>query len=140
MKEERKQILDMLKEGKITVEEAEKLLSAAESQEKKGDQPVSIDEAVAGKFLHVEVEPKEGKSSERVSVKVPLGLLKAGLNIAGLIPKEAKDKINSSMQEKGMNFDISQIKPENIHEFMDSLEQFTVDVDSDDSTVQVYCR
>lgn len=140
MKEERKQILDMLKEGKITVEEAEKLLSAAESQEKKGDQPVSIDEAVAGKFLHVEVEPKEGKSSERVSVKVPLGLLKAGLNIAGLIPKEAKDKINSSMQEKGMNFDISQIKPENIHEFMDSLEQFTVDVDSDDSTVQVYCK
>lgn len=140
MKEERSQILNMLSEGKITPEEAEKLLSAAEKQERSQTIPKTIDEAIEGKFFYVQVEPKEGKSSDRVSVKVPMALLKAGLNIAGLIPKDTQAKINESMREKGMSFDITQINPENIQELMDSLELLTVDVDSEDATIQVYCR
>jgi len=140
MGEERLRILQMLSDGKINPEEAERLITATEQQRPQSDVSTAVNAMIEGKFLYVLVEPKEGRSSERVSVKVPFALLKAGLNIAGLIPKEAQDKINSSMQEKGMSFNLQDFKPENIKELMDSLEQLSVDIDADDSTVKVFCK
>ncbi|MBI9106251.1 MAG: hypothetical protein JEZ04_05850 [Spirochaetales bacterium] len=140
MAEEKMRILKMLSEGKISPEEAEKLLNAVETGSDIPGSGKSLLSAMENKYLYVQVEPKEGKSAERVSVKVPFALMKAGLNIAGLIPKEAKDKINSSMQDKGIDFDLQNLDPANIQEIMTALEELTVDVDTDDSTIKVYCR
>jgi hypothetical protein len=95
---------------------------------------------VKGKYLFVQVDPKEGKSSERVSVKVPLALVKAGLNITKLIPAEAQDKIQSSMHDSGIPFNLGDIDPQNYEEIMEALEQMSIDVDTDESTVKVFCR
>lgn len=130
----------MLSEGKISPEEAEKLLSAVDSQEKPSGGGSSLIDSMENKNLYVQIEPKEGKTSERVSVKVPFALLKAGLNIAGLIPQEAQDKIHTSMNEKGLNFNFNDMNPENIKEILAALEEFSVDIDTDDSTIKVYCR
>ncbi len=138
--EEKMRILNMVSEGKITPEEAEKLLGALDSQITPGEPPTSLTGSLESKFLYVQVEPKEEGNSERVSVKVPFALLKAGLNITGLIPEEAQEKLNSSMQEKGLNFNWSDLNKDNIQELLSALEQLTVDVDSDDSTVKVYCK
>ena len=141
MAEEKMRILKMLSEGKISPEEAEKLLGALETPEKtEPEQNGDLLSALENKHLYVRVEPKEGKNAEKVSVKVPFALLKAGLNIAGLIPKEAQDKINTSMEEKGINFDLNSFDPANVQEIMSALEELSVDIDTEDSTIQVYCR
>lgn len=141
MAEEKMRILNMLSEGKISPEEAEKLLNAIEDHSKtSGNDVRTVFDAIENKNLYVQIEPKDGKSSDRVSVKVPFGLLKAGLNIAGLIPQEAQEKINSSMNEKGIKFNLDDISPENVKEILTALEEFSVDIDTDDSTVKVYCR
>ena len=44
------------------------------------------------------------------------------------------------MKEKGMNFDLNSLNPENVQEIMTALEELTVDIDTDDSTIQVFCR
>lgn len=139
MSEEKTKILEMLSNGKITVEEADKLLNAVGNEKMLEQKNVPTDNT-GSKFMYINVEPKEGKSSERVNVKIPFALMKAGLNIAGLIPKEAQDKINEKMSDKGMSFNLSDLKPENVKELMDSLEEFTVDVDSDDSIVKIFCK
>ena len=140
MAEENMRILTMVAEGNITPDEAEKLLNAVEIQTQviAKDQTGTIN--FDNKYLYVLVEPKEGKSAEKVSVKVPFALLKAGLNIAGLIPKEAQDKIQSSMHDNGISFDLNQINPKNINEIMTALEELTVDVDTEESTIKVYCK
>ena len=79
------------------------------------------------------MEPKERKSSERVSVKV-------GLNISKLIPMEAQDKIHSSMHDSGIPFNFSTIDLQNFEEILEALEQMSIDVDTDESTVKVFCR
>lgn len=141
MNDERQRILTMVAEGKLSVDEAEKLLAAVERQtSEKTDLSSEISRLTEGKFLYVIVNPKEGKSQDKVSVKVPFALLKAGLNIAGLIPKEAQEKIQSSMNEHGMSFDLNEINPKNIQEILTALEELTVDVDTEESTVQVFCR
>ncbi|MFA6905753.1 MAG: hypothetical protein WCQ62_05965 [Sphaerochaeta sp.] len=141
MSDERLRILQLLSEGKLTPEEAEKLLRAMESGTQQIEKPRQSQPGdVRGKYLYVQVEPKEGKSSERVSVKVPMALVKAGLNISKLIPMEAQDKIHSSMHDSGIPFNFSDIDPQNFEEILEALEQMSIDVDTDESTVKVFCR
>jgi hypothetical protein len=131
----------MLAEGKLTPDDAEKLLQALEVKPRESEvvnQNRTMD--VKGKYLFVQVDPKEGKSSERVSVKVPLALVKAGLNITKLIPAEAQDKIQSSMHDSGIPFNLGDIDPQNFDEIMEALEQMSIDVDTEESTVKVFCR
>ncbi|MGE4585610.1 MAG: hypothetical protein AB7C91_13250 [Sphaerochaeta sp.] len=141
MSEERMRILTMLAEGKLTAEDAEKLLQALEGKTREPEGvEIQRDKTTKGTYLYVQVDPKQGKSTERVSVKVPLALVKAGLNITKLIPVEAQDKIQSSLQENGIPFNLSDINGQNFEEIMEALEQMSIDVDTDDSSVKVFCR
>jgi hypothetical protein len=44
------------------------------------------------------------------------------------------------MEEKGFSFDFSDMSPESIREIMAALEELTVDIDTDDATIQVFCK
>jgi hypothetical protein len=74
MNEQRKDILDMLAEGKITAEEAEQLIAALER-----DQPpaANVDARPKGKakYLRVVVDTLDNGEKGRVNVRVPLQLL-----------------------------------------------------------------
>jgi hypothetical protein len=94
MSEERMRILKMLEDGKITADEAAKLLSAVETKAKG---IVSCAGEGTRKVLHVEIQG-EGDEKPKVNVNVPLELIKVGL---GLIPKEARNK----MEEKGIDLE-----------------------------------
>lgn len=134
MSEERMRILNLLAEGKISAEEAEKLLSASEKAVKAPETA-----STKGKYLYVQVDPKEGKSSEKVMVKIPMALIKAGINVSKLIPSEAQDTIRESMQSKGIGFDFASLDSENIEEFLDALRETSIDVETEETTVKVFC-
>ena len=97
MSEERKKILDMLSEKKITAEEAEKLLSAISKEEGSGTGTVKKEP----KYLRVMVEPRPGSENpDRVNIRVPIKLIRAGLKLAALIPKSAQSQVNDALHEK----------------------------------------
>ena len=142
MAEERLRILTMLAEGKITADEADKLLEAMVNRNK----PTSEEAAKPAigstkcRYMYVKVEPKAGMPSERVAIKVPLALIKTGLNFSKFIPKEAQDKVQQSMDKKGIPFNISDMKNGELDEMFTAMEDLSIDVDTDESTVQVFCR
>ncbi|MBL1214735.1 MAG: hypothetical protein HND52_15365 [Ignavibacteriae bacterium] len=80
MSEEKKMILEMLKEGKITVEEAEQLLEKANPGESIKDAP-QIKKPNSKKFLRVRVTEED---KVKANVNIPIALAEVGLN---LIPK-----------------------------------------------------
>jgi hypothetical protein len=178
MGDDRNRILDLLASGRITVEEATRLLDALDVSSGKSD---GTDAAAAGaktgwpkffasggkgdaksgaaaagagsggggasgagsagwgnapKFMYVKVVSEKG---DNVNVKIPLGLLRAGLKLTALIPKQASDQINKTMAEKGMSFDLNTLKPEDIEELLEALREMEVEVDSNNGdTVRVY--
>jgi len=146
MSEDRKRILDMLAEGKITAAEADLLLDSIESNTDQVATPVASPSAdwPAGpsadggtpKFMYVKVYG--GKDT--VDVKVPLALLRAGLKLTSLIPPQAMDQINESMEMKGMSIDFNNIKPEDIEDIIGNLGEMEVNVVSGDGDhVRVFC-
>jgi len=123
MSEERKKILEMLSEKKITAEEAERLLSAIAKEERT-----------------VMVEPgPDSKNQDRVNIRVPLKLIHAGLKLAALIPKSAQSQVNDALHEKGIEVDFSQIKPEDLDNIIAQLDDLTVDVEGKES-VRIFCE
>lgn len=135
MNEHRREILEMLSQGKITADEAERLLAALDRERQSADEPA----APKGrpKYLRVAVENEE---DTKVNVRVPMQLLRAGVRLASLIPPQARAKVNDAMRERGVTLDLAQIKPENLEELIDQLGDMTVDVDNEDVRVRVFCE
>lgn len=136
MNEERKRILKMLAEGKITEQEAEELLDAlGEDTAEAHGSGTAHSGAKIPRFMYVKVT-----GNDTVDVRVPLGLVRAGMRLTSLIPKQAMEHISSTMHEKGMSFDFNNIKPEDIDELIRNLSEMEVNVDSKNGDhVKVYC-
>ena len=138
MNEERKRILEMLAEGKINTDEAERLLSALSNGTEKGSD--TTEKVWGHKYLRVVVEPAPGSvSTERVNIRVPLKLIRAGLKLASFIPKDAQAKVNEALHEKGIDMDFSKIKPEDLEDLIGQIDNLTVDVEGKEK-IKVFCE
>lgn len=155
MSEGRRQILEMLAAGKITADEAERLITAIESSGNgapaaaaAGNSSAAVATKPRPKYLRVLVEADETmtglkQGTTTVNVRVPMQLLRAGVRLAGLIPQQAHDQLDQAFSKHGVPITLSQIKPENLEELIDHLEDLTVDVDGKDGNavkVKVFCE
>ncbi len=137
MQDERKKVLEMLASGKINVAEAERLLAALEenASREKAD-PVES----RPKYLRVLVEPKtHSENGERVNVRIPINLIRAGLKWASFIPKHSQGKVGDALKEKGIDLDFNKMKPEDLDELILNLNDLQIEVDGDE-VVRVFCE
>ena len=145
MSEDRIRILNLLAEGKISADEAERLLDALGTRASAGAKPDGP--AIKGnpgpllealpKFLYVKVNAANG---DNVDVKIPIALVRSGLKLTSLIPPQAMDQINDSMSEHGMSVDFANLKPEDIDDLVEALREMEINVDSTNGDkVRVYC-
>lgn len=141
MNNDRRSVLQMLADGKISADEAERLLAALERSDapKAGSEPAS-GHNIAPKYLRVTVDADVHGDATKVNVRVPMALLRAGVRLSSLIPPAARDEVNRELAKNGVPFDIGQLKPENLEELVSHLNDLTVDVDSADARVRVYCE
>jgi len=138
--EQRRQILEMLAEGKVTADEAERLIAALEREQSEIPQPGAPRQKTRPKYLRVLVEDNSSDPPGRVNVRVPLQLLRAGVRLTSLIPPQALTRINTKLSESGVPIDLTLLKPQDIEELVDQLGDVTIDVDDPDSKVQVFCE
>lgn len=138
MNEDRRKVLDMLAEGKITAAEAERLLAALDAAGPAG-------EAETGgrrcwKYLRVLVEPGPGsQSQDKVNIRVPMKLIRAGLKFAAFVPQAAHGKVNEALREKGFDVDLAKITPQDLEDLVSNLDDMTVEVDGKEK-VRIFCE
>lgn len=139
MNEERTKILEMLKDGKIGVADAEKLLAALSS----GDAAVNEPQTPGGRksrYLRVQVEPGPGsESKDKVNIRVPMKLIRAGLKLAAFIPRDARTQVSAALKDKGIDADWDKISPEDLEQIVAQLDELTVDIDGKDK-VRIFCE
>ncbi|HEY4244022.1 MAG TPA: hypothetical protein VGM88_29620 [Kofleriaceae bacterium] len=123
----------MLAENKITAQEAEALLDAMSASP---NPP-----AAAGadpKYLRVLVEGDA--ETGKVNVRVPFQLIRAGLRLAALIPAAAHGPVTKALHERGIDIDLSKLKPEDFEDLVHHLRDLSVDVDGAREKVRVFCE
>ena len=137
MNEERKKVLEMLTNGKITANEAERLLDALENKTAETSPQTALAKSLDNlpQYLFVKVDSEDG---DKVNIRVPLKLVKAGIKLKALLPQDAQDKINAKLSEKGIN--LEDFKDENLKDILDALTEFEINVDEKKGDkVRIYC-
>lgn len=130
----KRRILDMLAQNKISVDDAYRLLGAIDGAEGGRESAGKAETSVRNKakYLRVTVVPdpeaERTGNYDRVNVRVPMSLIRAGIKLTTLIPSEARDKVNLALHEKGINIDDRNLKPEEIEELIGALGDLEVDV------------
>lgn len=137
MGDEKRRILELLSDGKISVSETERLLAALGdvSGSEKNNQG-----KWHPKYLRVTVEPTDANpKGDRVNVRVPMNLIRAGLKWISFIPKDAQSKVQDAFEKKGIDMDFQKLKPEDLEELIQNLNDLQVEVDGEEK-VRVYCE
>ena len=164
MSEERKKVLEMLAAGKITADEAERLLERLDGggagrgegrgrhwrrhlhQHRHGDRDATAS-AIAGpdtappgtedddaprplpRYLRVQVD---GRGGETVNIRVPLKLVRTGIKLGAMLPRDARAKLEA----KGI--DLESFSGLEADELIDALRELTVDVQDGDDNVRIF--
>lgn len=140
MNENSRRVLEMLSEGKVSVDEAERLLSLVDEEPETTPavQPLAPPQAgSARRYLRVTVDSDE---DEHVDVRVPLALIKAGVKLHTLLPAQAATGINTALQDNGINVDIDNLRTEDLEQLIDALSEIEVNIQDGDDKVRVYCE
>jgi hypothetical protein len=143
MSAETKQVLEMLREGKITTDDAEKLLerlSGAPNQAGTPPRAADSDEKTATsttgrarkqRYLRIQVERP---GHDHVNMRVPLSLARVSSLIA-LIPPRVTDRL----AEQGI--DLTGFAALKGAELADALEQTNIDIDKGNGKkVRIFCE
>jgi len=147
MSQERRQVLQMLAQGKISAEDAERLLdklaSVTEPADAAGDDEPAAEAGDAAaspplsgrrrpKYLRVVVDSTDG---DKVNIRVPLGLIRAGMKLRAVMPEHARERL----EERGL--DLNHLSDLDGEELVDALRELSVDVDSDSGDkVRIFCE
>ncbi len=141
MNDQRKQILEMLGGGKISADEAERLLDVLNEGAAEDAVPIGGNGEKKPKYLHVKVNSEEGSGHGHgnVDIKVPLALLKAGIKLGTLMPERAKDKFHSHLADKGIDLDLKNMDSEKIEQLVRALQDNPIEIESDKESVKIFC-
>ncbi len=142
MSEERKQILNMLAEGKISADDAERLLDAlggVDESDSNTEAERRLKSDKKPRFLHVQIKPGANHPSgkDSVNIKVPIMLLKAGVKLKSLIPEGYRSKMGGHFGKHGI--DLDKLDSSSIDAFAMALCETSIDIDADDEKVRIYC-
>jgi hypothetical protein len=133
-----KKILEMLAAGKISVAEADRLLSLTQPENCEGKPEVKK----IPRYLRVVITPKpectDTNSCQNVNIRVPMALLRAGIRLASIIPPSAYNEVDSALKDKGIRMDLRDINPENIEDIIAALGDLQVEIDDPNNHVRVY--
>jgi hypothetical protein len=92
MSEETRKVLEMLSNGKVSVQEAEQLLQAVTAPSQSADE-----KKVEPRYFRILVNKpaREGKKAEAVNIRVPMTVVRGGLRLGSLFPGMlAKKKVH----------------------------------------------
>ena len=142
MSEDTKRVLELLANGKVTVEEAERLLRAL------GSEPVGATAGTksdagkpAARYLRIAVQKSANACGpeKNVNIRVPISLVKGGMRLGAMIPGYG-DAISDELKRHGVDVDVSKLSAENLDAVLKDMGELTVDVDQGKAQVRITCE
>ena len=143
-----RRVLDLLSQGKITVDEADRLLKAVG-----GDRPAEAAAGAApadGKRLrwfriNIHKPAKElGHKAKDVNIRVPIAVVKGGMRLGAIIATFAGEKAAHRMKARGVDLDLptvmgdlSRMNGAEFDAFMSSLDDMNIEIEDGKSVVRI---
>ena len=145
-----RRILDMLSQGKITVDDADKLLKAlnpAQPAETPADAAADDPHHTRWVRINVHKPATEQHREKDVNIRVPIAVVKGGMRLGAIIATFAGEKAAQRMKERGLDLDLSTINGDlsrmngaEFDTFLKSLDETNIEIDDGKSQVRITCE
>jgi SHOCT-like protein len=144
-----RRILDMLSQGKITVDEADRLIKAMSA-----DRPAEIaaadtatDARARMRWFRINIHKPakdETHKPKDVNIRVPIAVVKGGMRLGAIIATFAGEKAAQRMKERGLDLDLSTINGDlsrmngaEFDTFLKTLDDMNIEIDDGKSQVRI---
>src|SRR5713226_2086125 len=146
-----RRILDMLSQGKITVDEADRLVKAVTAD--RPAETATADTATDGqrvRWLRINIHrpaKDQTHTPKDVNIRVPIAVVKGGMRLGAIIATFAGEKAAQRMKDRGLDLDLSTINGDlsrmngaEFETFLKSLDDMNIEVDDGKSQVRITCE
>jgi hypothetical protein len=146
MSDDTRRILDLLANGKVTVDEAEQLMQAIGAPPPRASTAAApapdTAERVQPRWVRINVHKtaREGKHDKDVNIRVPIAIVKSGMRLGALIPGLAGDQVAARMREKGLDVDFSKLDGVTIEAMLKELSDTNIEIESGKAQVRITCE
>jgi hypothetical protein len=146
--DETRRVLDMLRDGKITVDEADRLLKALTadrpSETAGADTATNAGDRVRWIRINIQKPANDGHKAKNVNIRVPIAVVKGGMRLGAIIGTFAGDKAARRMKAQGLDIDLAKISSDlsqmngpEFDEFLRSLNETNIEIDDGRSQVRI---
>ena len=143
-----RRILDMLSEGKISVDEADRLLKAMSADPAAGTAAAAPStDTTRARWIRINIHKPakdDGHRPKDVNIRVPIAVVKGGMRLGALIGTFAGEKAARRMKAQGLdidlakiNSDLSQMNGPEFDEFLRSLHDTNIEIDDGKAQVRI---
>jgi hypothetical protein len=143
MSDETRRVLDLLAQGKVTVEEAEALLAALKERAARdeADPAPGATESAKRRFLRINVHKtsRDGGRDKDVNIRVPIGIVRGGMRLGALIPGFG-DRVTARLRGSGVNIDLTKMDAATLESLLKDLGQVNIDVNEGEEQVRITCE
>jgi hypothetical protein len=140
MSAETRRVLDLLSQGKISVDEADQLLHAIGTPGLETPAGAGGEEAVAPpRFFRIVVHKAatDGRLEKKVNIRIPMSIARSGMRLAALIPGFSKERATAHLRERGIDVDLAKLDYKQIEELLKDLGELTIDVNDGKEVVRM---
>jgi hypothetical protein len=139
MSDEARRVLDLVAQGKITVDDAQQLLGALGAPA--AATPPGPDDASRPKPKWVRIaihkSGREGRQDKDVNIRVPLAIVRTGMRLGALIPGAAGEQVQARMRERGLDIDFSKLDASAIETVIREIGDTNIEIDDGRSQVRI---
>jgi hypothetical protein len=146
-----RRILDMLSQGKITVDDADRLLKAlnATPPTEAPAANAAADDPGRTRWVRINVHKpaNEHHGEKDVNIRVPIAVVKGGMRLGAIIATFAGEKAAQRMKARGIDLDMSKINGDfskmngaEFDAFLKSLDDANIEIDDGKSQVRITCE
>jgi hypothetical protein len=143
MSDETRRVLDLLSQGKISVEEADQLLGALKTDAAPSGAAAQTagDSKPRPRFIRIAVHDI-GADGERedVNIRVPIAIVRGGMKLGALIPGFSPERLTRHLRDKGIDLDLANLDPRRLDAILSAVGNFTIDVKEGKSQVRISCE
>jgi hypothetical protein len=142
MSDDIRRVLELLAQGKVTVEEADRLLRAVTADEPRPqDGPPAADRPKL-RWLRIAVHKpaRDGHHDKDVNIRVPIAIIKSGMRLGALIPGMAGEQVSARLRERGLDIDFSKLDAAAIDDMLKEISDTNIEIDAGRAQVRITCE
>jgi hypothetical protein len=150
MSDDTRRILDLLAQGKISVDDAHRLIAAVATSYTPPPAAAAASQS-SGSTTNATPQPRylkiavhkpatDQRGDKDVNIRVPIAIVRGGMRLGAIIPGFGGERLRARLREQCVDVDLSKLDSAALEAMLKDLGEMNIDIDSGKAQVRITCE